>query len=66
MKNEDYEVFKRLNEIAGELLVEVPDTFLPDEEMKVRRQRSMNNVIDLSPEYLDSLDQDLLDVKNTF
>jgi len=37
MKNEDYEVFKRLNEIAGELLVEVPDTFLPDEEMKVRR-----------------------------
>lgn len=37
MTNEHYSIFREFNKIAGEELIAVPDTFLPDEQMKVAR-----------------------------
>lgn len=37
MKNEHYDTFKKFNKIAGEDRITVPETFLPDMQMKIQR-----------------------------
>lgn len=66
MKNEHYAVFSKFNKIAGEELLVVPETFLPEEQMKLQRQKAMNNVLDLDDEYIEYLTSEVHSVRNTF
>ncbi|KAL4478937.1 hypothetical protein ABPG72_019374 [Tetrahymena utriculariae] len=66
MKNEHYEVFKKFNKMIGDDRITVPDTFLPDIQMKMLRQKAMNEVIDLDPNDIQYLFNELQSVRQTF